>query len=85
MYYYPTTDIMTTRPMIHDQLDLPIHTERLIIRALQSSDLLAYHSLQTDRGAMRYEPLSPNLSHTENIFPTPPPPDFFYLFYNLLN
>ena len=72
MSSYPTIDIQTTYPMINDQLDLPIYTDRLIIRALQSSDLLAYHSLLTDKGAMRNEPLSPDLSYTENVFPTPP-------------
>ena len=49
MSSYPTIDIQTTYPMINDQLDLPIYTDRLIIRALQSSDLLAYHSLLTDK------------------------------------
>lgn len=44
--------VSTTRPVIGDNLPLPIHTNRLIIRPYRLTDLEAYHTILSQPEAM---------------------------------
>lgn len=59
--------IWTTRPIIGDNLPLPILSDRLIIRSYRISDLEAYHTLLSQPEAMGGENMSPNLSYTKSM------------------
>ncbi|KAK0113427.1 hypothetical protein ONS95_013685 [Cadophora gregata] len=67
-------DVRTTGRIVSGFLPLPIITDRLIIRSYRSTDLEAYHTLLTDRGAMEGTDISPNRDWTESLLEGNIPP-----------
>lgn len=66
--------VLTTRPILGDNLSLPIYSDHLIIRPFRSTDIQSYHTLLSEPEAMEGNNMSPNVSYTEEILEDQFPP-----------